>query len=504
MKTAILGGAAAVLMLITAACQRPGEAALAPQASVPFEDRALRLMLPDWPASVDLGEFELIRVSQAGHLVTISRYQGVPRLVGPSVAQALPEYGPFAAVDIVSLEPERVEIETYTLEERPQRLAIVFLYCDGFTYSIGGASVAESWSSFEPVMDQVLAGLTCASTPVRAERHPKMIGMVINPPGGDFDFAGYRQAAVQARSAGLEAAHLYLTWDSVESDPGQFDWAFSDMLLDTLWLEGLRLSLVIEYIHTSVPGGVPPDLEGMTFRDPGYSERATEFALAVADRYGDQLDYLALGNEVNIYFGDHSEDLDPYLALFQQMRLAVNGQHPELPIGTTLAFHEAQNSNRMDLVEAFKGGDFLAYTYYPHDPLFSYDVPVDRFAGALQAMVEVSGDTPFFIVENGFSSSTELGSSEARQADYVEASVQAYLAQAGADGRLIWIGQHDVGVSCQPAAESFFPPEFDPSTIDPAAWQAFQEYLCTLGLRRADGTPKPGWSVLLDQLPSTD
>lgn len=504
MSRSMRGLAALVVAAGLAACQRPSQATPVPDTWQVFEDGAMSLELPEWPAAGELGEFELTRVAELGRLVTISRYQGPPRLVGPNVAQALPDNGPFEPVELVSQQPETVVIQTTTNSEPFQRLRMSFYYCAGTTYSVGGASPVDSWQAFTAILDRVEASLTCAEAPVRAERHAKMVGLVVGPAGGDFSYGDYRQAAVQARSAGLEAAHVYLSWGRVETEPGVFDWTWTDMLVDSLWLEGLRLSMVIEFIHTSVPGEAPSDLEGLAFDDPAYMQRAAAFALAVADRYGDQLDYLAMGNEVNIYFAEHPQDLDPFLQAFQQIRLAVGGRHPELPIGTTLAFHEAQNNDRLDLIEAFKGGDFLAYTYYPHDPLFSYDVPADRFAGALQAMVEVSGETPFFVVENGFSSSALLGSSEERQAAYVEQSMQAYLGNEAATGRMIWVGQHDPATSCSPAAASFFPPDFDPAEIDPDAWQAFQEYLCTLGLRRADGTPKPAWSALLGSLPSSD
>jgi hypothetical protein len=52
-------------------------------------------------------------------------------------------------------------------------------------------------------------------------------------------------------------------------------------------LEGLRLSLVINFIHTSLPGETPPDLTGKRFADPIYVERAAAFSAAVAERYGD-------------------------------------------------------------------------------------------------------------------------------------------------------------------------------------------------------------------------
>jgi hypothetical protein len=36
--------------------------------------------------------------------------------------------------------------------------------------------------------------------------------------------------------------------------------------------------------------------------------------------------------------------------------------------------------------------------------------------------------------------------------------------------------------------------------MDANAWNAFVEYLCTLGLKYNDGSPKQAWNALLDEL----
>jgi hypothetical protein len=67
-------------------------------------------------------------------------------------------------------------------------------------------------------------------------------------------------------------------------------------------------------------------------------------------------------------------------------------------------------------------------------------------------------------------------------------------------GRHIWYnlynGQPD---NCASAALSFFPPDFDLATAG-EFWDFFEDYLCTLGLRYNDATPKEGWGAFIESL----
>ncbi len=466
-----------------------------------YEHGSFRVDLPAWPSRTPDDDATLVAVGTESWDISVARHAIVPRLIGRHFARVLPDHGEFASITLDDRDPGRVVLEARVADEAASILRIIFLYCDGASYQISGRSPQDSSIPFLGIFDGVLRSAGC-----RAEWRPDpqqngQIGLVLNPARADFEFENYRAGIVQAREAGVQAAHQYVQWGQIESEPEIYDWTVSDLLIDTLALEGMRLSLVIEFIHTSLPGSAPRDLEGLAFDDPVYLDRAALFAAAVAERYGDVIDYLALGNEVNIYFQENPAALDPYLSAFGFMKEEIHAVRPGLPVGTVIAFHSAVNAGRLDLVGAFHSADFLAFTYYPHAAGFRYDVPVNGFGGVLDHMLEVAGGKPFIVVENGFSSAPSLGSSESRQADYIRETFSALALRRTTFERHIWFGYHDgQGEVCAEAALSFFPADFDPSTIDPQIWTAFQDYLCSLGLRRFDGSPKMGWEVFQQEL----
>ncbi|MEW5985835.1 MAG: hypothetical protein AB1791_04295 [Chloroflexota bacterium] len=459
-----------------------------------FSDGTFSLPLPNWPAVETSDPNTLITVTDGGRAVAIARHAALPRSLGRHLLRILPDYG-FSEPTLDERGPAEVRLDASIPGSTPQRARLVALYCRGASYLVTGSSPAAAFSDFEPFFEQLLNQATCQDSPTPDPAGPGMIGLFANPANDDFSLANWRAALRAARAAGAQATHLYLAWDQVETAPGEYDWGIADHLLDLPWLEGLRLSLVIEFIHTSVIGPRPADLNGLDLSDPRLVERAAAFAAAVAERYGDQLDYLALGNEVNIYLADDPQKLDTFLAFLDTVRAAVRRARPDLPTGTVLAFHELQNSGRLALIDAFKDNDFLAYTYYPHGPGFAYDGDPNGFGQVLEQMITLSGQTPFLVVENGWATAATLGGSEERQAAYIQATFAALQEHRQAFQRHVWFGLHDgLPENCAKSALSFVEAGFDPATAGDF-WPRFQDYLCTLGLRYRDGASKQGWAA---------
>ncbi|MEJ2747688.1 MAG: hypothetical protein P8183_07230 [Anaerolineae bacterium] len=320
-------GLGALLLLAGLACGRtvatavstPSQAAL----TQIVQDRDFQLTLPDWPSAAHPDENTLTAVSQNGQTIALARHELTPRIVGRYFLANLPDLGDFHDLELAE-SVDQVVINGRIGGPIEQQVRFMFAYCGGYTYQLTGSAPAAAFDDFVPLLEQVAAGAVCAHQPQMAPDENGLVGLIINPAHGDYDFANWRTAVAEARAAGVQATHSYLSWSDIEKSPGQYDWSLADYLLDVMTLEGLRLSLVIDLIHTSVPGQTPPDLAGKSFADPAYVERAAALAAAVAQRYGDQLDYLALGNEVNIYLADHPEDVEPYLALLETMRTAVH------------------------------------------------------------------------------------------------------------------------------------------------------------------------------------
>jgi hypothetical protein len=120
--------------------------------------------------------------------------------------------------------------------------------------------------------------------------------------------------------------------------------------------------VVNDFIHTSVSGRSPEDLESWPFDDPDLMGRASAFTFSFAARYAGQMDSFGNGNEVSINFNDHPQDLEAYQAFFHSLRSAIDETQPDLAEGTVNAFHEPPRLVRVEFAQPPIDGDLLAFT----------------------------------------------------------------------------------------------------------------------------------------------
>jgi hypothetical protein len=324
--------------------------------------------------------------------------------------------------------------------------------------------------------------------------------MVILPQAndeGEFKPADYQQALALARANGVQVSHYYVQWGDVEKTPGIYNWAVLDYVLEANHLEGLQVSLVVNVIHTTLVGRVPPDLDGTSFEDPQFSERLTQFLAALADRYKGRLHYLSVGNEVNDYFATHQSEIDAYASAFDQARAAIHEGHPDLPVGIVFAYHDTEREGALDIVKSLNRGDFIAFTLYLYNEGFHFTRDPALIRDYLDRILDAAEGTPMAIVETGWSTAEFLEGTEADQSEYVR-QVFAVLDEHRDDILfLTWFVLHDSQQDlCYEQALTFFPSGAAPNGPE---MDAFVTFLCYFGLRNADGTPKPAWEVWVQE-----
>ncbi|RME85068.1 MAG: hypothetical protein D6775_03820 [Caldilineae bacterium] len=451
--------------------------------------------LPAWPQAASDDNAVIHSIGDGTATLWIKPWPLPPRLVGENLQEWAQKN---EEVNLVqdSISPGRATFELTIADSLYMRTLLV--YCAAQSFEITLAAPRSRFEDYRPLLAEVEPACDTSWRPPRLARGAP--GMVIVPASGEnsaFDPAAYQQALYLARQNGVLVSHYYTQWGEIEKAPGQYDWRVLDYIVEAHQLEDLQLSLVVNVIHTSVRGRVPPDLENATFADERFKQRLAAFAAALARRYAGRLHYLAIGNEVNNYFARHRDEVETYAQAFQQARAAVHVVNPDLPVGIVFAYHDAETGGTLDIVQRLNRGDYIAFTLYLFDEGYHFTRDPALFDGYVENMLNTAGPTPLAIVETGWSTAPELDGSEAAQAQYVHEIFET-LRKRGRDILFLsWFAMHDsTPQTCQNQALSFFEPGQSP---DPAQLRAFVSFLCYFGLRRADGTPKPAWHTWADE-----
>lgn len=344
------------------------------------------------------------------------------------------------------------------------------VYCDYQTYVISIACAgAQPESGF-------LSSVSCFPSQLNTKAK---VGMVANPRNDDP--ALFTEGIREARENGVDVLYWYFAWKGLYNN-----WSIADYVMEA-FSQGGRSAITLSVIHTSVLGQYPDKYS--SFTDEGFREEFSDFAADFAGRY--HPDYLFVGNEVDDYLYIHRDEIPAFKEILRETREKVHAVSPNTKVGFTTTYHDAIRNNATDIiVELAPEADIIGYTAYGYHDLFVFD-NVSLGRDVLEDARNIVPGKPYAIVETAWSSSPLLSSSEGLQAEFTE---EYFSFVESTDAEFVnWFGLHD-GRDCTEAANSFLTD--NPAVMENEGFMVpFREYLCTIGLKESDGTPKQAWEV---------
>jgi hypothetical protein len=304
-------------------------------------------------------------------------------------------------------------------------------------------------------------------------------GVGIMPIPINCDSAMITSAFREARGLGAEVISWYFFWGGLEED-----WAVADYVMEGLSHEGKSVA-VMNVIHTNVLGKYPPEFD--SFVDPGFKEGFAEFSVDFVERY--QPDYYFIGGEVDIYLNNHRDEIPAFQEVLSHTYREIKKASPETIVGLVVTYHYARDYDALDIIQTLAPEcDILGYTVHPHLENFSYR-DISRGLEYLNEVSEVVPDKPFAIIETAWSSSALLESSEELQAEFVH-DFFSFVDSGGAEF-VIWFSLNDQ-CDCSEAARTHLEPV--PEMMEDEQYvRFFEEFMCSPGLKYADGSPKKAW-----------
>lgn len=256
------------------------------------------------------------------------------------------------------------------------------------------------------------------ATPV-VSRGSRVLSLAVTlPENDDFD-AGVRLA----RSAGMQETIFSVNWDELEPRPGAYEAGLLPILRAYCVATGLRIHLTIATIDTNVLR-LPKDLAGRRFDDPSVAERFQGALRFVLDQLGGVgVTGLSIGNEIDVYLGQDAARWAEYRAFF--VSAAPEGRARGLRVGVKATFDGLTRNAPDELVGLNRLTDIVLVTYYPLGTALEARDPaeVPRDLGLLVARYP---GRPIAILEAGYPSSPALGSSTARQREFVARVFEAW------------------------------------------------------------------------------
>ena len=289
-----------------------------------------------------------------------------------------------------------------------------------------------------------------------------------------------------AQRSGVRAWVLEYDWDKLEPAPGKY--ALSDLNGSVGYFADQQHDSVLVTIRTldTTARKLPADLRTARFDDSQLRRRFHALLDTLRPRLA-HIAYLSLGNEVDVYLAAHSDEWPGYTDFIRDAITYVHKILPGVKSGVTVTAGGLRGENSAKVATLTAPADISIVTYYPSTGDFQFTQPTAPLSD-FPAIVAKSGEKPLVLAEVGFASSQRLGSSEAAQAEFVGYVYRAWASEAARIPFLSFFQMHDLAPEqCRMYSHYYGLPN-DENFI---AW------LCSLGLRNADGSPKTAWNAFV-------
>jgi hypothetical protein len=303
------------------------------------------------------------------------------------------------------------------------------------------------------------------------------------PTPGVAEYIAGLDTAIAAGTRGI--VHTY-TWSSLEPDSVRM--SVRQMLDDMRYSRsrGLTTFLGIQVINT-VKREVPGELTTTRWN----SARMLARFERLLDAMGGDLQtvrYVSIGNEVGTYLSSTNEWAD-FTDFLRAARAAVQRRAPTVRVGTTLEWARTRDTDALPARALLAESDLAVFTWYP----LGADWQINRAdpVAAFSAMRTTASGRPIVLQELGYPAAAQNGSSEAAQATFFRQAIDAWRAIPAADMPMINLFLlHDLTPTACDELQAYYglrTPRFAAS-------------LCSLGLRRSDGSPRPAWNAVVQSV----
>jgi hypothetical protein len=333
--------------------------------------------------------------------------------------------------------------------------------------------------------------------------HNEKIGLIINPSSNKITLDDLKNYYTQASSTGIGRTNLYLFWNLIEPEKGNYDWNQSDLWMNLNKQNDLKVTLYFSIINGRTLGPFP-DWIGKPSLDSISKDNLITVLDAILTRY-DIIDSVIIAGDTEEYFRYSEQNIPVYKELFDGVYGSLKEKHPDVKFGNAFSLHGVINKNLSQIVKELDMGDFDAFSYFPVDSLNEINKNPQEARDDLEKMIELVPDTNIGIFEISWSTANFVNGNEKDQADFVKTVLDFYKDNESKLEFVTWYRQYD-----RPEGTCVINPEIDtgPVSIGDSSGLGSSEYvaerlghyICNAGLIDIDGNPKPAWNEFKRQV----
>ena len=305
-------------------------------------------------------------------------------------------------------------------------------------------------------------------------------------PSEPLNEESYLAAVRDELRLGIEATYVNVKWSDLENETAFNPKAFQDQVGIAKLLGG-DIVVCLKPIDTSNKC-VPVALANVGFDEQRMLDQWETMLQKIIPLLPKNVKAISFGNEVDVYLGNHPNEVSGYLSMVKSARTLFRGAGIKAPVGVITTFDGLMR--KPELVKKIQSNfDVTMMTYYPLGQTFEV-LPMTSVEGHFSSMLSLAGSKPLVLTEIGCPSGEGNKSSEETQAEFIKQAFGQLQKNSAKISFASFFQQGDFPQSMVDVFEQYYQMKDD----------KFRSYLSSLGLKTTTGKPKKAYYEFRKQL----
>jgi len=329
------------------------------------------------------------------------------------------------------------------------------------------------------------------------------VGLVINtitPPKGIVDI---EESYKVTSTSGIGRTNLYVHWDYLEPEKGNFDWRVTDIMMKLNEKYNLKTTLYFSVINADRLGPFPAWM-GYQVIGKTLESDTVRVLNEILSRY-ENIDYVIFAADIDYHFQRAPGAIPNYTEFFNNISSEIKLNHPDVKIGNSISLENIINKDlipdgRFELTPQLEMGDFIALSYKPTDILGDINKTPQEAIEDLEKTLEIFPSHKLAFFEISWSTSEFVNGNNDDQAKFIKSSLNFF------DENESQIEFFTISRLFDKPKGSCVSQDIESVSGSGFASNSFRlersdEYLCNSGLIDKNENPKQSWTQLKTNIP---
>ena len=257
----------------------------------------------------------------------------------------------------------------------------------------------------------------------------KKIGLVINTVNPPQTIDDLENSYKIASTSGAGRTNLYIHWNHLEPEKGNFDWRVTDIMMKLNEKYNFKTTLFFSVINADRLGPFPSWM-GNQVLGKSLENDTIRVLNEILYRY-DNIDYVIFAGDIDYHFQRASASIPLYVEFFNGISTEIKSNHPNVKIGNSMSLENIINKGMepggsFELTPKLEMGDFIALSYKPTDTVGDIDRTPQQAIEDIEKTLEIFPSQKLAFFEISWSTSDFVNGNNLDQEKFIKSSLNFF------------------------------------------------------------------------------